>query len=134
MSSPISAASAVVRDEDGRLLLVLRGRGPNAGRWSLPGGKKEPGESSRRTAARELREETGLTVQIGAALGVVQFRDGTTAYEITVFDGQVREGELASADDAADAGWFTGEQLASLPLTEGLLAQLMDFGVLDPEL
>jgi 8-oxo-dGTP diphosphatase len=64
----ILAASAVICDEAGRVLLVLRGRDPQRGRWSVPGGKVEPGETLEQAATREALEETGLQVRIGPEL------------------------------------------------------------------
>jgi 8-oxo-dGTP diphosphatase len=60
---------AVVRD--GRVLAARRGPAMrNAGAWELPGGKVEPGEDDPTALARELREELGLSVRVGAPLGV----------------------------------------------------------------
>ena len=58
---------AVVHDASGRLLLVRRGRDPHRGRWSLPGGRVEAGESPEQAVEREVREETGLAVRAGRA-------------------------------------------------------------------
>ena len=60
----IPAAGAVITDAAGRVLLVLRGHEPQSGRWSIPGGHVEPGETPAEAAAREALEETGLTVRI----------------------------------------------------------------------
>ena len=56
---------AVIKDGAGRLLLIKRGHEPEAGRWSLPGGRIEPGESDEQALVREIGEETGLTVTVG---------------------------------------------------------------------
>lgn len=63
------AAAAIV--EDGRLLLAQRVSPPElAGRWELPGGKIEPGETPAEGLRRELREELGVETVVGARIGV----------------------------------------------------------------
>src|SRR5690625_699566 len=52
----VQAVGAVVLDPAGRILLVQRGNPPQAGRWTVPGGKTEPGETLREAVAREVRE------------------------------------------------------------------------------
>ncbi|WP_415973468.1 (deoxy)nucleoside triphosphate pyrophosphohydrolase [Rhodococcus sp. 077-4] len=67
--TPTAVVVAAALIEDGRLLLAQRTRPPElAGRWELPGGKVEPGESEDEALARELREELGVECSIGAAL------------------------------------------------------------------
>ncbi len=62
---------AVIKDEQGRLLLFKRGREPGGGLWSLPGGRIEPGETDAEALVREMREETGLAVEAGRLPGSV---------------------------------------------------------------
>ncbi len=102
-----------MRDETGRVLLVRRGKEPGRGLWSLPGGRVEPGESPAEAAAREVREETGLDVVVGALLGVVT----TPEVEIHDFSATVAGGTLAAGDDASAVRWCTATDLAELPLT-----------------
>jgi ADP-ribose pyrophosphatase YjhB (NUDIX family) len=125
-------AGGVLRDERGRVLLVRRGHAPYAGTWSLPSGRAEPGEDLRDAAAREVVEETGLTVQVGELLGVVHRQDpaGDYRYEIHDFACQATGGELTAGDDADEVGWFTQDEMEQMPLSPGLLGALRDFGVL----
>lgn len=130
----VPCVGAVVRDDSGRLLLVRRGHPPAAGRWSLPGGRVEPGETATQALAREVREETGLAVTVGALLGSVRRPGpGGVTYEIADYDCAVRGGDLLAGDDAAAVGWFTPEELAGLSLTGGLLDALTEWQVLGPD-
>src|SRR2546430_16924216 len=70
MTARVPCAGAVVKDQAGRLLLVRRGREPGRGRWSLPGGRVEPGETAAEAAVREVREETGLDVVAGPRIEI----------------------------------------------------------------
>ena len=65
---PVSAGGVVYRVVDGKIEAVLCGR-IDTGRWSLPKGTPDPGETLERTALREVREETGLEVAIEAPIG-----------------------------------------------------------------
>ena len=116
----VVCAGAVVRDADGRLLLVRRGQEPSAGLWSLPGGRVEPGESIAEAAAREVLEETGLRVSVGRLLASVDIGD----YLVHDFAATVVGGRLQAGDDASDARWCSDDDVALLPLTPGLLEEL----------
>lgn len=108
---------AIVHDEAGRLLLIQRGNEPSRGRWSLPGGRIEPGESDAIAVVRELREETGLDGVPGELAGqVVRGR-----YEIYDYVCRVSGGSLRAGDDADDARWVDAAGFADLE-AEGALA------------
>jgi 8-oxo-dGTP diphosphatase len=115
-------AVSVALSRDGALLLVLRGRGGYRGRWSLPGGHVRPGEDLADAAARELREETGMVASIGRRIDTVEISPSAengvgTRYVLAVFEAEFVSGSPVAGDDAAEAGWFRAEELASLLLT-----------------
>ncbi|MER5647956.1 NUDIX domain-containing protein [Streptosporangium sp. NPDC002524] len=129
----VNCVGAIVFDGSGRMLLVRRGRPPGEGLWSVPGGRVEPGESDPEAVAREVLEETGLTVVPGPLAGTVDRPGpGGAVYEIRDYLAEVSGGTLAAGDDAADARWFTPEELPRLPLTPGLLDALAEWGVIAP--
>ena len=118
---PVPGVGAVVV-ENGRILLVQRGSAPRAGHWSLPGGAQELGETFAEACLREVREETGLDVEV---LGVVDVVDSITRDDA----GRVRfhyllvdmlaipsGGALRAGSDVVDARWFTPEEAYALSL------------------
>ncbi len=127
----IPCVGAIIKDEAGRLLLIQRGHEPETGRWSLPGGRIEPGESDEQAVVRETREETGLQVRCGTLVGAVQRPGpGGAVLDIRDYAATVTGGTLAAADDAADARWVSQADLAGLSLTSGLAEALTTWGVL----
>jgi 8-oxo-dGTP diphosphatase len=127
---PALAVGAIVVHE-GRLLLVRRLRPPAAGTWTVPGGRVEPGETLTEAVAREVLEETGLTVEVGDLAGWVE-RAGE-GYHFVILDFLARVAgdrvEPVPGDDAADARWVEPEVLSELPLVAGLADFLRDHGI-----
>ena len=127
----IPCVGAVIKDDQGRLLLIKRGHEPGAGLWALPGGRIEPGETDAEALVREMREETGLDVQAGPLLGSVRRpAPGGNVLDIRDYGATITGGTLRAGDDAAEARWVASGDLAGLPITEGLVEALTDWGVL----
>jgi acetyl-CoA carboxylase carboxyl transferase subunit beta len=124
--------AGVVIVTDGAILLVQRGHEPQLGRWSVPGGHVEPGETLRQAAAREACEETGLEVRVGAELWNLEIADGDRTFEVHDFAATVIGGTLRAGDDAADVRWVPFDELDLLPLTDGLLGYLARGGIIPP--
>ena len=114
--------------EDGRVLLVKRGHAPLAGEWSIPGGVLEVGETLHQAAIREVLEETGLTVEPSALLGVydriLRDPDKRTLYHYVLIDFLCRRvsGEAKAAGDAAEIGWYRRDEIPSLALADDTAA------------
>lgn len=127
--------AVVCGGETPRILLVLRGRDPFAGRWALPGGFVDPGERLEDAARRELAEETGLIlsdrlIQVGAYGDPGRDPRGWT---VTVLFAVGLEDacEVAGGDDAAEARWHPIDELPPLAFDHDRLVAdaLASFGV-----
>ena len=114
---PVVGVGAVVLDEH-RVLLIKRGNPPLKGQWSLPGGGVEVGETLEQAVAREVLEETGLTIEVGPIVEVLdrisRDGDGRVEYHFVLVDFVCRPGtgSLRSATDAEDAAWVPLAELA----------------------
>jgi 8-oxo-dGTP diphosphatase len=119
------AAYGVCRDADGRLLLARASSSLTVrGRWFLPGGGVQHGESPSDSLRREMDEETGLAVVLGPLLEVLSdvrtvppdktnLHTVRLIYQVDSWEGQLRP----ESDGTTDAvGWFTPDELNALPL------------------
>jgi len=116
---PIVAVGAVIFD-GGRVLLVQRAQEPLRGAWSLPGGAVEVADTLDAALAREVLEETGLSVEVGPVVDVldrVQFdADGRVEYHYVIVDYLCRAfaGSAAHGSDALGVRWVSIDDLAEL--------------------
>ena len=116
--------------DEGRLLLVRRGRGPAAGAWSVPGGRLETGETLAEAVLRELAEETGLEGVCDELVGWVERMGPDHHYVILDFAVTVLEPrEPQAGDDAAEAEWVPLDEIAHRRLADGLAEFLHEHGI-----
>ena len=110
-----------------RVLLVRRGGPPAAGKWSVPGGLVELGETTEEAVRREVREECGCDVRLIGLAGIVErvIRDeaGRVRYHWVLVDyAAVADGDAVRAGtDAAEARWFDMDEVTRLDVTDGLV-------------
>jgi 8-oxo-dGTP pyrophosphatase MutT (NUDIX family) len=125
------SVAALIRDEEGRILLVQHVEG----RWQLPGGAVDPGERPSDAIRRECREEAGIEIGVGELLGVFGGPEFSHTYgngdEIgyvpAIFSATIVSGTPAASDDETRAvGWFLEEELGELTMLEGLRAVLRE--------
>ncbi len=120
---PIVGVGAVIVD-GGLALIVRRATEPLKGQWSIPGGMLELGEKLREGLAREVREETGLEVEVGDVLDVFDsiFPDaqGRTQYHYVLIDYRctVKSGTATAGSDVSEVRWAKPEELEGLGMKE----------------
>ncbi|MCX4818984.1 NUDIX domain-containing protein [Streptomyces sp. NBC_01142] len=120
-NSLVVAASAVVTDDQGRILLQRR---RDNDLWAFPGGGMEMADSLPGTAVREVKEETGLDVEIIGLVGtytdprhVIAYTDGEVRRQFNVcFTARVTGGELAISDESTELRFIDADDLADLPM------------------
>ncbi|MFE5709923.1 NUDIX domain-containing protein [Streptomyces sp. NPDC056501] len=120
-NSLVVAASAVVTDELGRVLLQRR---RDNDLWALPGGAMDMGDSLPGTAVREVKEETGLDVEITGLVGtytdprhVIAYSDGEVRRQFNVcFTARVVGGALALSEESTELRFVAPEELDPLPM------------------
>lgn len=128
-NSVVPGAQVYVRDDDGRVLLQRRA---DSGNWSAPGGVMEIGESIATAAVREVKEETGLDVEITGLLGVytdpghvIAYADGEVRQEFVVaFVGRVVGGELRGSNESTEVRWIDPAELDALPVHDTVRLRL----------
>ena len=123
---PRVGVGAVILDGD-RVLLIQRGGITLSGKWSIPGGLVELGETTREAVCREIGEECGLQIDLVDVCGVldrvVRDPDGRVRYHWVLVDflAVARGGTLCAGDDAADARWVPIDEVETYDTTDGLM-------------
>ena len=130
MTWSVPCAGAIVRDHEGRILLVRRGQEPALGLWSIPGGRIEGDESWDAAAAREVLEETGIRVADARYAGMVERDSGSGSTYVIADFAFTGAGEPRAADDADDARWFDPAEIPGRDTSPGLVEALREWGYL----
>ena len=106
-------AAVVLATKDGRLVMVRRGVEPEIGRWSFPAGYVDRGEVVEDAAIREVREETGLEVQLNGFVGL--YSEANRAVVLAVYSAEIVGGSLRAGHDAQEVAYFSSDELPPLP-------------------
>ena len=128
MDAPQLAVGAVVV-HGGELLMVRRDREPARGLWSVPGGRVELGEYLNTAVAREVREETGLAIDVGSLLGILEVV-GDPHYVILDFMASTAgKTPPTPGDDVSEARWVPLDEVATLECTPRFVETMRGWGV-----
>lgn len=120
-NSMVVAASAVVTDDQGRILLQRR---RDNDLWALPGGGMDLGDSLPGTAVREVKEETGLDVEIMGLVGtytdprhIIEYSNGEVRRQFNVcFTARVTGGSLIVSEESTEVRFVSPDEIATLPM------------------
>lgn len=113
----LDARAARQLDVGPKVLLVRRANPPLEGEWSLPGGKVEHGETLAQAVAREVLEETGVSVRVGRLLEVVELIDGASHFVVLDYLCEPTSFTPRAGDDARDVAWVGAYDLAEYRVT-----------------
>ncbi len=128
----VPTASAVVTEEDGRLLMAKR---TDNNLWTIPGGTMKPGETIAETAIREVKEETGIDVEVVSLVGIYSNPQHVVAYS----DGEVRQqfsicfacrpigGELATSDETSEVDYFSPNEIEAMDIHPSIRLRIQHF-------
>lgn len=131
-NSIVPAVSAIVTDEEGRILLILR---TDNGYWSIPGGGLNPGESVAAATVREVKEETGIDCQVTGLVGIYSDPHHVAAYD----DGEVRQefsicfttrmtgGTLTTSSESAEVQFVPPNAISDLRIHSSILLRLQHY-------
>jgi ADP-ribose pyrophosphatase YjhB (NUDIX family) len=124
--------SAIIFDDSREKVLLTR-RADNS-KWCLPGGHMEAGESTTEACAREVLEETGLTVNIGRLIGVynsphriTEYADGNKFQSVVFsFEAEAISGELTLSDETTEVGYYDVTEMQELDLLDSSEERIND--------
>lgn len=133
MRHPVPAVAAIIM-RDGEILLVRRGAEPGIGKWSVPGGSVEIGERLEEALKREVREETGLEIEVGDLAGltdlIVKKNDEIQFHYVLIdYFATAMSGEPVAATDACDCRWVPLDEIGNYDVTTSLLDRLREHGL-----
>src|SRR6266566_4811775 len=115
------AVSAFVQDDQGRILMIRR---TDNDLYSIPGGQVEPGETLTQAAIREVKEETGIDIEITGLIGiysnpnhVISYNNGEIRQEFSIcLRARPLGGEIRTSTESSDVHWATRNRLSALQI------------------
>ena len=128
---PQVAVGAVVFKDD-KVLMVKRSNPPAKGMWAVPGGKINPGETMQQALIREIKEETGLDIEVREIVyvfDVIQYDDNdhiSFHYVIIDFSCELQGGKLKAGDDALEVRWVSKKDLNQMNINEKTKTMLLE--------
>jgi 8-oxo-dGTP diphosphatase len=132
--APIPAVGALVF-RDGKILTIKRAQEPGKGKWSIPGGRIELGETSFEAARREVMEECSIEVEIERVLdsvdNIIRDADGRVKYHFVIIDLMAKyvDGQIKAGSDAEECRWVTVQELLEMDITPMLREMLKRNGI-----
>jgi 8-oxo-dGTP diphosphatase len=117
-----TAVVAIVRDDEGRILLTKRAIPPYLGKWVMPGGKIDPGEPITAALIREVKEEVGLDVHVERLVDIFEVTPSAEHrdhYVILYYLASPRGGRLVFNEEISEVTWADRNTLSNLEITEG---------------
>lgn len=133
---PLVGVGALVQ-MGGKILLIRRAEEPGKGLWSIPGGLIEVGETLRDAVKREVEEETGISVEVGELIDVmeniIRDDDGKVKFHYVLIDFEAKPAseniELTPSSEVLEARWFTPDEIRNIPLTRTVRLLLRKVGI-----
>ncbi len=130
-SRPVLGVGAILV-RDGALLMVRRAKEPGRGLWSVPGGRVEHGELLADALRREVREETGLEIEIEGLIGIYEVVGETHYVVCDYLVSVVGDATPQPAGDVDEARWVPLDEVSGLDCTPRFVETLQAWGVLAP--
>jgi 8-oxo-dGTP diphosphatase len=125
---PQIAVGAVVL-HDGGLLMVRRGREPAKGLWTIPGGRVEHGEYLADALKREVREETGLDIEVKELLGILEVPADPHYVILDYVAVPLGSSEAVAGDDVDEVRWVPLDEVTKLDCTPRFVETMTAWGV-----
>jgi len=126
---PRIGSALLVRDKANRILLGKRNKDPQRGSWVIPGGKIKPFEAIGEAAARELREETGLEVEVQGQFRAYEIINPPNEHRIVIYSwGKLVGGQAKASDDLSELAFFATDKLSDLQTSPLVRKVLTDAG------
>ncbi len=137
-NSLVPGGSAIIVDDEGKILLQRRS---DNDRWALPGGTMDIGETIGEAAIREVREETGLEVELTRIVGVYSdpghvfaYDDGEIRQQFNIcFAGRVIGGHLQTSSESSEVGFFSRKDAENLDIHESIRIRIRHFSENRPQ-
>ena len=130
----VGVGAVVVRD--GKLLMVKRSKEPSKGKWSIPGGGVELGETLDEAVVRETSEECSIKIEVekllDATQNILRDKNGSVKYHFVIIDfaGKYISGEAKAQSDAGECRWVPLKEITTLDVTSTLRDMLVRNGVI----